>query len=249
MTIETLIATPAEVASPAVTATTDDREALVEAIALNYVEELHLAGSPLIATNELTTERADYARSVVRAVLMALNGPVGESPALDTRGVVVELADSGIRPGVALAGAALLFETALKRLDLAFPGRNVEIAISLAQHLLFGIALVLDLAGVSVQRESLVAEIVDGSLLHATLSKREATVFLLLVDKVATEDIAFRLGITKVTVKHHISHIGRKLGARGRVEVLRRARELGILVAAPLAASGTITALNALTGN
>ncbi|GAB3610297.1 hypothetical protein GCM10027414_24230 [Humibacter ginsengiterrae] len=130
-----------------------------------------------------------------------------------------------------------------------FPGRNVEIAICLAQHLLFGIALVLDSAGVTVRREDVVTEIVDSSLLHSTLSKREAAVFLLLVNKVPTNDIAAQLNISPVTLKHHISNIGRKLGGRGRVEVLRRARELGILVAAPLAASGTITALNALAGN
>ena len=182
-------------------------------------------------------------------MLTALNGPVNEAPSLDTRNVVVELADSGIPPGVALAGAAVLFETALKQLDLVFPGRNIEIAICLARHLLFGIALVLDSAGVAVRREDIVSEIVDSSRLRAALSKREAAVFLLLLDKATTSAIAARLGIEKVTVKHHISSIGRKLGGRGRVDVIRRARELGILVAAPLTASAAISGLNALAGN
>lgn len=249
MTIEPAVSTNAGPLAPQSTTGIDVGEALVDTIAAEYVHRLRLAHSPLIATDELSFERADYARAVVHSVLTALSNPAGTAPTLDTRPVVVELADSGIGPSVALAGAALLFETALRRLDHALPHQNVDIAICLARHLLFGIARVLDSAGIAVQRQDLVTEIVDSSLLRATLSRREADIFMLLVDKAKTSDIAVRLGIEKITVKHHISNIGRKLGGRGRAEVLRRARELGILVAAPLTAGATITALNALTGN
>lgn len=251
MTVEPTIAAWAGVLPLTSGAALDEEEGLVEAIAADYVRRLRLAGSLLVATAELSSERADYARIVVRAVLTALSGRGSESPSLDTRPVVVELADSGIGPSVALAGASLLFETALQHLDFAFPGRSVEIAICLARHLLFGIGLVLDSAGFAVRREDIVTEIVDSSRLSATLSKREAAIFLLLMDKTTVKQIAARLDIAPDTVKHHITSIGRKFGGRGRTEVLRRARELGILVAvaAPLTVGATIAALNALTGN
>lgn len=234
-------------AAPA--ASRGEREQLIEDIAADYVHQLRTLGSPLIATDELAAERAEYARTIVRAVLATLSGATGESPSLDTRREVLELVDSGIGPTVALSGAALLFEVALLRLHRALPHESFEIAICLARHLLFGIALVLDSARVAVRREDLATEFVDSSLLRATLSKREAAVFMLLLDRATTDRIASRLGIEKVTVKHHITNIGRKLGGRGRAQVIRRARELGILVAAPLSASATITVLNALTSN
>ena len=190
MTIEPAVSTNAGPLAPQSTTGIDVGEALVDTIAAEYVHRLRLAHSPLIATDELSFERADYARAVVHSVLTALSNPAGTAPTLDTRPVVVELADSGIGPSVALAGAALLFETALRRLDHALPHQNVDIAICLARHLLFGIARVLDSAGIAVQRQDLVTEIVDSSLLRATLSRREADIFMLLVDKAKTSDIA-----------------------------------------------------------
>lgn len=234
--------------APANLTTLSEADTLVEATAADYVRSLRALGSPLIATDELAAERADYARGIVSAVLASLNGPGDETPSLDTRRMVMELAGSGISPGVALSGAALLFELALRHLVEALPLRNVEIAICLSRHLLFGIALVLDSVGISVHREHLVSEIVDSSRLRATLTNKEAAVFMLLVDNASTEEIMARPAIQKDTLKHHITRIGRKLGGRGRAQVLRRARELGILVAVPLTASATVTALNALSG-
>jgi DNA-binding CsgD family transcriptional regulator len=226
-----------------------DPEDLIEGTAADYVQALRDIDSPLVATDELTAERADYARGIVSAVLRTLSGSADEKPTLDTRPLVVQLADNGVLPSVALSGAALLFEMALNRLNGALPARNTEISIHLARHLLFGIALVLDSIGFAFRREDLKIEIVDGSRLRATLSNREATIFMLLVDKENTNEIARKLDIRKTTVKHHITNIGHKLGGQGREQLIRRARELGILVAVPLSASAALTALNALAGS
>lgn len=161
--------------------------------------------------------------------------------------MVIELAKNDVPSGVALAGVALLFETALRHLGPTLPVPTIELATCLARQLLAGIAVVLDTLGVTARRDVLVPDIVDYSRLRATLSRREAMVFTLLVEKTTTHEIADRLGINEITVKHHITSIGRKLGGQGRNELIRKARDLGILVTAPLSTAAALATLDALS--
>jgi DNA-binding NarL/FixJ family response regulator len=52
------------------------------------------------------------------------------------------------------------------------------------------------------------------------LTRREAEIFDLLAAGCGTKDIASRLGISGETVKVHLQHIYRKLGVKGRVELI-----------------------------
>lgn len=61
------------------------------------------------------------------------------------------------------------------------------------------------------------------------LSQRELEVLRLLAEGLANKEIAERLVVTPGTVKQHLKNISRKLGAHGRMQVVRRARELKLL--------------------
>jgi LuxR family maltose regulon positive regulatory protein len=61
------------------------------------------------------------------------------------------------------------------------------------------------------------------------LSKRELLVLDWIARGASNSEIAQELEITVDTVKHHVSHIFSKLGVLNRVQVVRQARELGLL--------------------
>ncbi len=78
------------------------------------------------------------------------------------------------------------------------------------------------------------SEFVDKITLDKILSKREREVFLCILNQLSARDIARSLYISENTAKHHITNIGRKFNARGRSEILARARLLGVIVTTPL---------------
>jgi len=61
------------------------------------------------------------------------------------------------------------------------------------------------------------------------LTERELEVLRLVARGDSNQDIARKLVVTLVTVKTHINHIFGKLGAESRVQVVARARALGLL--------------------
>ncbi|MFZ5785685.1 MAG: LuxR C-terminal-related transcriptional regulator [Acidobacteriota bacterium] len=63
----------------------------------------------------------------------------------------------------------------------------------------------------------------------AGLSGREIEVLRLLASGTGAAQIAERLGISRVTVKNHIQHAMRKLGARSRLAAVLRAEHAGLL--------------------
>ena len=66
------------------------------------------------------------------------------------------------------------------------------------------------------------------SLIEA-LTEREREVLRLIASGESNQDIARRLTVTLATVKTHVNHIFGKLGAESRVQVVARARVLGLL--------------------
>jgi LuxR family maltose regulon positive regulatory protein len=67
------------------------------------------------------------------------------------------------------------------------------------------------------------------ALLPEPPSEREREVLGLLAEGLSNRAIAERLVIAENTVKAHVHHLGGKLGATSRTQVLARARELGLL--------------------
>lgn len=61
------------------------------------------------------------------------------------------------------------------------------------------------------------------------LTKREAEIMKLLVGGKSNKEIGASLGVTEGTVKVHIGHVFKKLGARGRTEAIRIALERGVV--------------------
>jgi LuxR family maltose regulon positive regulatory protein len=67
----------------------------------------------------------------------------------------------------------------------------------------------------------------------AALSERELVVLRLLTTRLSQREIAGELYVSVNTVRTHIQGIHRKLGVTSRAETIARARELGLLSAAP----------------
>jgi LuxR family maltose regulon positive regulatory protein len=61
------------------------------------------------------------------------------------------------------------------------------------------------------------------------LTPRQNDVLQLLCQGASTEDIAPMLHLSKETVRNHVRHVLRALGAHSRVEAVARAHELGLL--------------------
>jgi DNA-binding NarL/FixJ family response regulator len=61
------------------------------------------------------------------------------------------------------------------------------------------------------------------------LTRREREVLALLADGCSNREIADRLLIAEPTVKGHVGHLMRKLGAPSRLRVVARAGRLGLL--------------------
>jgi LuxR family maltose regulon positive regulatory protein len=67
------------------------------------------------------------------------------------------------------------------------------------------------------------------SALFEPLSQRELEILRLLAEGLSNRQIAARLVLAVGTVKAHVHTIYGKLGVRGRVQAIARARELGLL--------------------
>ena len=61
------------------------------------------------------------------------------------------------------------------------------------------------------------------------LSARERDVLAAMVRGERARETAVRLGMSEDGVRYHVKHLYRKLGARGRLDAVRRARDLGVL--------------------
>jgi DNA-binding NarL/FixJ family response regulator len=61
------------------------------------------------------------------------------------------------------------------------------------------------------------------------LTERELEVLGLIAEGASNQDIAQRLVVSMATVKTHVNHIFGKLGAESRVQVVGRARALGLV--------------------
>jgi LuxR family maltose regulon positive regulatory protein len=61
------------------------------------------------------------------------------------------------------------------------------------------------------------------------LTQREIELLPLIEDGLSNKQISARLYISEVTVKTHLQNIYRKLDAKGRIEALKKSRELGII--------------------
>ena len=61
------------------------------------------------------------------------------------------------------------------------------------------------------------------------LSARERDVLAAMVRGERARETAARLGMSEDGVRYHVKHLYRKLGARGRLDAVRRARDLGVL--------------------
>jgi LuxR family transcriptional regulator, maltose regulon positive regulatory protein len=67
----------------------------------------------------------------------------------------------------------------------------------------------------------------------AALTDRELVVLRMLATRLSQREIAQELYVSVNTVRTHIQGIHRKLGVNSRAETIARARELGLLPAAP----------------
>ena len=61
------------------------------------------------------------------------------------------------------------------------------------------------------------------------LTQREREVLTQLAEGLSNKEIGAKLFLSTLTVKKHLSNIYQKLGARKRLEAVKKARELGIL--------------------
>jgi LuxR family maltose regulon positive regulatory protein len=61
------------------------------------------------------------------------------------------------------------------------------------------------------------------------LSARELQVLQLLADGLSNKEIAGQLVVTPGTIKQHLKNICRKLAVHGRMQAVRRGRELKLL--------------------
>ncbi len=69
-----------------------------------------------------------------------------------------------------------------------------------------------------------------GQAAGGILTERELEILPLLADGLRNAEIAARLFVSSLTVKTHLQNLYRKLNARSRIEALRNARELGLIV-------------------
>ena len=68
-----------------------------------------------------------------------------------------------------------------------------------------------------------------GDALIDPLTSRELEVLRLLSEGLSNKEIASRLVVAPGTIKQHLKNICRKLGAHGRMQAVRRGRELKLL--------------------
>ena len=61
------------------------------------------------------------------------------------------------------------------------------------------------------------------------LTERELEILSLLADGLSNKEIAYRLGISSITVRNHAANLYGKLHVESRREAVSRARQLGLL--------------------
>jgi DNA-binding NarL/FixJ family response regulator len=79
-----------------------------------------------------------------------------------------------------------------------------------------------------VQVAALLAAL-DARAKPSPVSAREQEVLVLVAEGLSNREIADRLVVTPNTVKAHVRHLGTKLGASSRTQLLARARKSGLL--------------------
>eukprot|EP01133_Synstelium_polycarpum_P030323 gene30323-biopygen24836 len=63
---------------------------------------------------------------------------------------------------------------------------------------------------------------------HASLSRREQEVMVLVVAGLLNKQVGFELGISEITVKAHRGQVMRKMQARSFAELINMATRLGV---------------------
>ncbi len=209
-------------------------------VATRYVDDLRASGSPLVASAEGADRRRRQAERIVLDVVAILRGEVpGEESRTDPPLLAAELSGDVAAIAAAFADASQrLFRIALPALLDDLPGDVVDIASALTDRLAAEGAALIGVLAESRVLAPAETEVIDRFKIAEILTEREVSVFELLLQDAPVKNISRALHISPHTAKHHITNIGRKLTASGRVEVLRRARELGLLVAVPATVVG-----------
>ncbi|MHA7984396.1 helix-turn-helix transcriptional regulator [Rathayibacter sp. CAU 1779] len=191
--------------------------------------------------------RRKHAREVVIDVLTVLEGQQSVRTEAHTSPRLIggDFLASGLDAREAMRAAHTLFGIALTELNKHGKWAPTEIAMALNAHILDDVGEII-LETISEARTS-TQEVVNAARIADLLSHREIEVFEYITRQASTKEIAQQMGIAEHTVKHHITNIGRKLQASGRQGLLARARELGLLIATPVAVGGAITAISTLT--
>ncbi len=178
---------------------------------------------------------------IALGVLLAFAGdPPSNAPALLPLLVLITTARFGL-PG--LLGSVLAAALAICGLEAAQVYALEVVTASAARPVVIGWLLLiaatalvthglLQAASAYLQWEAAHWERWHAALrrLESGLTEREWTLLQLLAKEEMTyEQIAARLHICPATVKTHVQHIGRKLGATGRRHIVAAARERGLL--------------------
>lgn len=211
--------------------------ALAEQISCAYVGELSRAASPLVACEELVHRRRQRARIIVEDVLAYLGFRIAEPSAPDPWPAVQELVNGHASPGEEISASHILFAVALHRLCRALPLDPEDIACALNRRLSADMKTVADALIKTDALQSATREIINRELLATRLTEAQSVVFEMLYAGLSVEQIADRLCISRKTVSNHRSAIGERLGAKGWLAMVRRARELGMLVVVPAIAA------------
>ena len=173
------------------------------------------AGDPRAALAALSPWLADDAPTVVSVRTWLL---------LLTAVAIDQLGDATAAHAALEQALALAQPDGIRR---AFSDESARIAPLLATHGAHG-----------TEHAGLVAELLDRiggarpapeSELRAPLTDRERVVVGFLPTAMTAADIADALTVSEATVRTHLRHVYGKLGARGRQDAVRRARELRLL--------------------
>lgn len=217
-------------------------DGLAEDIADAFVRRLQAVNSPVIGSVAARERRRARSIEIVEDVLEALQGDPCAAPSRRDarRASSTEFHIDGVSPSDVAEAADLLFALAFSTLLEVFPDNAMGIAQALARRLWTDMFVAAQALAERPQPAVTLVEVVDRERISQFLTAREAVVFELLLENAPVKQISTRLQISPHTAKHHITNIGRKLAATGRVEVVRRAREMGLLVAVPAAVVGAV---------
>lgn len=213
--------------------------AIAARVADGYVAALRQEQSPLLRSERAIQQRRERAQRIVLDVIAALAGDPAEPAAPDPWSVIHELRAHAIPATAAMRGTDLLFQCAFDLLAHALPCDPGNLAVALRRRLAADATALVEALSASNAYDAVTIEVLDDVVAAKYLSRQRAEVFRLIRAGADNSSIASTLGITEATVKAHVRAIGSIVGGRGKHGILRRARELGILVAIPLALLGT----------